>query len=87
MDIAKETSGPSAMINKKVVGSRMQELEEIYMRPRIEQKEIKPRDHTMQFAIDSLDVTKQLQNIHHMKPVNQSISSNQVSGIDIRSQN
>ena len=57
MGIAKETSGPSATINKKA-GSRMQELEEIYMRPRVDGKEGKPRDHTMQFAIDSLDVTK-----------------------------
>jgi hypothetical protein len=57
MGIEKETSGPSAMINKKV-GSRMQELEEIYMRPRVDNK---TRDNNnMQFAIDSLDVTKQL---------------------------
>ena len=34
----KDASGPSATINKRV-GGKMQELEDIYMRPRVDGKE------------------------------------------------
>lgn len=50
-------SGPSATINKKV-GDKMKELEEIYMRPRIDGRDQRHRNEGMQSVIESLDVTK-----------------------------
>jgi hypothetical protein len=75
-------SGPSATINRRVSG-KMQELEEIYMRPRVDGKELRRKNGANQ-ASESLDINNQLQGLHHKKP--QSAFSNQVSAMDARSQ-
>jgi len=71
------TGGPSATVHKRV-DSRMHELEGIYMRPRVDGRDPKPQparnQDSMQNAIDSLDVTRQLRDIHHLKS-NQSTSN------------
>jgi hypothetical protein len=68
MGVIRETSGPSAAINKKV-DNRMQELEEIYMHPRIDGKDQRHRGQEMNLAIESLDISKQLRDIHHLRSV------------------
>lgn len=67
-------AGPSATINRLVSG-KMQELEEIYMRPRVDGKELRRRNGA---AAESLDINSQLQAIHHKKPA----YSNQISALD-----
>ena len=60
---SKGQKGPYAGINKRV-DSRLHQLEEIYMNPRIDGSQRDParkvQDATMQQAIDALDITKQL---------------------------
>jgi len=70
--------GPSAAINRNVSG-KMQELEEIYMRPRVDGKELRRRNGA-NLAIESLDINSQMQSIHHKKPP--VAYSNQISAMD-----
>lgn len=65
-----QPAGPSATVHKRV-DDRMHELEGIYMKPRVDGQQVKhqmPRNQdNMQSAIESLDVTRQLREIHHLK--------------------
>jgi len=70
--------GPSAAINRNVSG-KMQELEDIYMRPRIDGKELRRRNGN-NLATESLDINNQVQGVHHKKPPH--AYSNQISAMD-----